>query len=203
MEWYKSCPYCDNRIKEEAVKCQYCHEFLDKNIENNELKTNSFNGQKYKKLSKFWLVGCVLLIISFLSLLISSFFSWYSRANVFGIVINEFVYILIVFFILVWILKHNRIFWISLIVFSWYNLLITLLKRIYWTLNRTPITTMRIVWKSLIFIISVIWVVYVFKYNSALKNIRLSKKEKISIIFLILLFIYLISEIVYHFVNYY
>jgi hypothetical protein len=78
-----------------------------------------------------------------------------------------------------------------------------LLKRIYWTLNRTPITTMRIVWKSLIFIISVIWVVYVFKYNSALKNIRLSKKEKISIIFLILLFIYLISEIVYHFVNYY
>ena len=27
-EIYKKCPYCDNKIKERAVVCQYCHKDL-------------------------------------------------------------------------------------------------------------------------------------------------------------------------------
>jgi len=29
-EWFIECPYCKNEIKKGAVKCQYCHEYLDK-----------------------------------------------------------------------------------------------------------------------------------------------------------------------------
>ena len=28
--WFKECPFCANEIRKEAIKCQYCHEFLDK-----------------------------------------------------------------------------------------------------------------------------------------------------------------------------
>ena len=29
-KWFIECPYCKNEIKEGAIKCQYCWEFLDK-----------------------------------------------------------------------------------------------------------------------------------------------------------------------------
>lgn len=29
-KWFMECPYCKNEIKEWAIKCQYCWEFLDK-----------------------------------------------------------------------------------------------------------------------------------------------------------------------------
>ena len=35
-KWYKECPFCANEIKEKAIKCQYCWEFLNKEEENNE-----------------------------------------------------------------------------------------------------------------------------------------------------------------------
>lgn len=35
-KWFKECPFCANEIKEEAIKCQYCHEFLNKKEEKKE-----------------------------------------------------------------------------------------------------------------------------------------------------------------------
>ena len=29
-KWYKLCPYCCNEVKKDAIKCQYCKEFLNK-----------------------------------------------------------------------------------------------------------------------------------------------------------------------------
>lgn len=40
-KWFKECPYCANEIKEKAIKCQYCWEFLsneDVNKEESEKK---------------------------------------------------------------------------------------------------------------------------------------------------------------------
>ena len=35
-KWFKECPFCANEIKEKAIKCQYCWEFLPKEGEKKE-----------------------------------------------------------------------------------------------------------------------------------------------------------------------
>ena len=39
VKWFKICPFCANKIKTNAIKCQYCHEFLN----NDEFKQNNHN----------------------------------------------------------------------------------------------------------------------------------------------------------------
>lgn len=51
-KWYKICPYCANEIKEAAIKCQYCWEFLKKN---EKMKENSKQIWKTKKECPFCL----------------------------------------------------------------------------------------------------------------------------------------------------
>lgn len=56
-EWYKYCPYCDNEIKEQAIKCQYCWEFLNKN------SSSDGNKPRYANM-RIWIVILVVAIIS-------------------------------------------------------------------------------------------------------------------------------------------
>jgi len=48
-KWYKECPFCANEIKEGAIKCEYCHEFLE--VDNNEIIHEE---KKNWIKSKFW-----------------------------------------------------------------------------------------------------------------------------------------------------
>lgn len=47
-KWYKECPFCANEIKEWAIKCQYCHERLNKE----EIKEAPNNLEKSYRISK-------------------------------------------------------------------------------------------------------------------------------------------------------
>lgn len=49
-KWYKLCPYCANEIKEQAIKCQFCHEFIEKDTSstNNAKLTNKKVNDKKK-----------------------------------------------------------------------------------------------------------------------------------------------------------
>lgn len=53
-KWYKLCPYCANEIKEWAIKCQFCNEFLDDNAEIKSTKTDSKNTNKKVELAEKW-----------------------------------------------------------------------------------------------------------------------------------------------------
>jgi len=50
-KWYKLCPFCANEIKEWAIKCRYCKEFLNEN-EINEKQTKNDNGKTLNKEKK-------------------------------------------------------------------------------------------------------------------------------------------------------
>ena len=60
-KWYKVCPFCANEIKEWAIKCKFCGEFLEKG---NEDKREVF--QNKTLYIYFWIVLAIIAVIAFL-----------------------------------------------------------------------------------------------------------------------------------------
>ena len=68
---YMKCPFCANEIKEWAIKCQFCEEFLD--WRNKKTSQNKWN--KSKNLKKILIISLIIVIIIGLSLFVPTLLS--------------------------------------------------------------------------------------------------------------------------------
>ena len=53
-KWYKLCPFCANEVKEWAIKCQYCHEFINTKTENGNNESDIEEVKNWIKTSSNW-----------------------------------------------------------------------------------------------------------------------------------------------------
>ncbi len=67
-KWFKECPFCKNEIKEKAIKCQYCWEFLNK--DEKESSGAKYQWVRYKN-KRFWIILWIVVVL-FLIIYISS-----------------------------------------------------------------------------------------------------------------------------------